>query len=103
MVWYAYLRILFGTEIPAFSTTFLFRRSVTQALRIDVRDRGVNMLPVLFLKAHAKGLRVGLVETAVYERRGGRSKGGSLVNALATFAEDLHLWWRWRVTGRELR
>lgn len=99
-IWYAYFRLLFGTSIPEFSASFLFRRTAIQAMQIPVLDRGINMLPVLFLLARAKGLRVGLVDSAVYPRAGGRAKGGSVAAALITMAEDLRLWWRWRVTGQ---
>jgi dolichol-phosphate mannosyltransferase len=96
-VWYAYLKLLFGTSIPEFSALFLFRRAAIQTMHVPVRDRGANMLPALFLLARVKGFRVGTVDAPVYARVGGHSKGGGIGHALLTMAEDLQLWWRWRV------
>ncbi len=97
-IWYAYVRLLFGVAIPEFAATFLFRRSAIQALTIGVSDRGANMLPALFVQAHARGFRVGTIETAVHPRTGGRAKGGRPWHILVTVAEDLRLCWRWRIT-----
>jgi glycosyltransferase involved in cell wall biosynthesis len=99
-LWFAWLRFLFGIEIPQFSSLFLFRRSAVQQLQVGVRDRASNMLPALYLRACQLRLRVGLVGTVQPARAGGRSKGGNLPNAFRTVTEDLALWWRWRVLGQ---
>jgi len=99
-LWFAWLSLLFGVEVPQFSSLFLFRRLALERLRVRVRDRGSNMLPALYLRACGEGLRIGLVGTRQTARAGGRSKGGDLSNALRTVAEDLSLWWRWRVLGQ---
>jgi glycosyltransferase involved in cell wall biosynthesis len=94
--WYTYLRVLFGTTIPEFSSTFLFRREALQQFQIEVSDNAGNMLPMLYLQAHLAGKRVGLVGTIQYERTGGVAKGNSWRNFANTTVEDLHLWWKWR-------
>jgi glycosyltransferase involved in cell wall biosynthesis len=99
-LWFAWLRLLFGVQVPQFSSLFLFRRLALQRLRVRVRDRASNMLPALYLRACQERLRIGLVGTRQPARAGGRSKGGDLSNALRTVAEDLSLWWRWRVLGQ---
>lgn len=98
-LWFAWLRLLFGVEIPQFSSLFLFRRAVVQQSQAAVSDRASNMLPVLYLEVLQRGLRVGTVGTRQSARAAGRSKGGSVVNAVRTVVEDLALWWRWRVLG----
>jgi glycosyltransferase involved in cell wall biosynthesis len=101
-LWFAWLRLLFGMAVPQFSSLFLFRRAAIQRLTVGVKDRAANMLPVLYFRAHQQRLRVGVVGTHQPARVGGRSKGGNLLNAVRTAAEDLALWWRWRVLGQSL-
>jgi glycosyltransferase involved in cell wall biosynthesis len=95
-MWYAYIRFLFSVTLPEFSALFLFRREAIQSMRVDVRDRGANMLPALFILATAQGFRVGTVDCAVHARAAGQAKGGRIFHTLVTMAEDLLLWWRWR-------
>lgn len=95
-MWYAYIRVLFRVTLPEFSALFLFRREAIQSMRVDVRDRGANMLPALFILATVQGRRVGTVDCAVHARTAGQAKGGRIFHTLVTMAEDLQLWWRWR-------
>jgi len=99
-LWYRLLRVLFGQRIPEFSSTFLFRRSALERLPIDVREDASNFLPVLFLRAKAGGVPVGLVGTVQGERRGGVAKGSNFKTTLRTLSEDLRLFWEIRVRGR---
>ena len=90
-LWYTGLRVLFGQRVPEFSSTFLFRRETLEQLPIHVREDASNFLPVLFLRARARKIPVGLLGTVQLERRGGVAKGSNVPNTLRTLAEDLRL------------
>ena len=96
-IWYAFLRLLFGREIPEFSSTFLFKRAAIPAFPVKIRPDASNFLPVLYLTAIERGHRVGTLPTVQYSRRGGVAKGGNLANTARTVVEDLVLWWRLRI------
>jgi glycosyltransferase involved in cell wall biosynthesis len=95
-VWYTMIRVLFGTEIPEFSSLFLFRRDAIPPLAAPIRPDASNFLPVLYLSAVRSGARVGTIGIDHGPRRGGTAKGGSVSNAIRTIAEDVKLSWRLR-------
>jgi glycosyltransferase involved in cell wall biosynthesis len=100
LVWYTFLRVLFGQAIPEFSSTFLFRRAAIPEFPVQIRPDASNFLPVLYLTGVSTGRRVGTLGTVQHHRRGGVAKGGSVTNTARTVVEDLALWWRLRVRPR---
>jgi glycosyltransferase involved in cell wall biosynthesis len=98
-LWYTGLRILFGQVVPEFSSLFLFRRETLGRLPVHVREDASNFLPVLYLRAKARNIPVGLVGTVQHERRGGLPKGSDRGVIMRTLVEDLKLFWEIRVRG----
>lgn len=98
--WYALIRLLFGAEIPEFSSLFCFRRDAIPSFPVAIRPDASNFLPVLYLTAVKQGVRVGTIGIDHGPRRGGTAKGGSLANALRTILEDLTLCWHLRIRHR---
>lgn len=95
--WYGMIRLLFGTEIPEFSSLFCFRREAIPEMAVPIRPDASNFLPLLYVSALRSGRRVGTLGIDHGPRRGGSAKGGNVPNALRTILEDLKLSWRLRV------
>lgn len=95
-IWYRMIRLLFGAEIPEFSSLFCFRRDAIPPFAAPIRPDASNFLPILYLSALRTQARVGTLGIDHGPRRGGTAKGGSFANALRTISEDVKLSWRLR-------
>jgi glycosyltransferase involved in cell wall biosynthesis len=96
-LWYLFLRFLLAYQIPEFSALFLFRRDQIPALTVQVREDGVNFLPVLYMTAMKAGKRVGVLGILEQPRRGGQAKGFNVPLIARTIAEDFKIWWQLRI------
>jgi glycosyltransferase involved in cell wall biosynthesis len=99
-LWYLFLRFLLAFPIPEFSSLFLFRRDRVPQLATEVREDGLNYLPLLYMTAMKQGRRVGVLGILEQPRRGGQPKGFDPALIARTIAEDVRIWWRIRVRPR---
>jgi glycosyltransferase involved in cell wall biosynthesis len=99
-LWYLFLRVLLAFPIPEFSALFLFKRGAIPKLEVDVREDGLNYLPMLYMTSMKQGQRVGVVGILEQPRRGGQAKGFDPALIGRTLAEDFRMWWRLRVRPR---
>ncbi len=99
-LWYLFFRFLMAFPLPEFSALFLFRRESLPVLPIQVRDDGLNYLPMVYLTAMQQGQRVGVLGILEQSRRGGQAKGFDPALIARTIAEDFRIWWHLRVRGQ---
>ncbi len=100
-LWYLLLRFLLQFPIPEFSALFLFKRDAMPQLAVEVREDGLNYLPMMYMTAMKRGQRVGVLGTLEQPRRGGQAKGFDPALIARTLAEDVKIWWRLRVRPRQ--
>lgn len=84
-------RALFDLPLREFSSAFLFRRALLEAMPFRSRARSATLLPEILCRARARGARVVAVDVDQFPRRGGRAKGGQLSVALLTLVELVRL------------
>jgi len=84
-------RALFDLPLRQFSSAFLFRRAVLEAMPFRSRPRAATLLPEILYRARARGSRLVELDLPQYPRRGGRAKGGQLSVALITLIELFRL------------
>jgi dolichol-phosphate mannosyltransferase len=84
-------RALFPLPFPEFSSVFLFRRELLDAMPFRSRPRAATLLPEVLFRASQRGARMVALPVAQYLRRGGRAKGGQLSVALLTLLELVRL------------
>jgi glycosyltransferase involved in cell wall biosynthesis len=84
-------KTIFPVPLAEFSSVFLFRRSLVDAMPIRSRPRGATFLPEVLFRAqqrHARFLQLSIEPRARY---GGRAKGGQLSVAVRTLLELVRL------------
>lgn len=84
-------RALFDLPLREFSSAFLFRRALLDAMPFRSRSRSATLLPEILYRARARGARVVTIDVDQFPRRGGRAKGGQLSVALLTLVELVRL------------
>jgi glycosyltransferase involved in cell wall biosynthesis len=84
-------RLLFGLDIPEFSSVFLFRRSLLASMRFRSARRSAALLPEILFRARRRGARFVLLTVVQHPRTAGRAKGGQLSVAALTGAELLRV------------
>lgn len=84
-------RILFDLPLRQFSSAFLFRRSLLDAMPFRSRPRSATLLPEILFRARARGAALVELDLPQFPRRGGRAKGGQLSVAALTLVEMLRL------------
>ena len=84
-------KLLFPLPLQEFSSVFLFRRALIDAMPIRSRARSATFLPEVLYRAHSRHAR--LVELVIdpRPRMGGRAKGGQVSVALLTLLELMRL------------
>ena len=80
-------RVLFALPLREFSSAFLFRRALLDAMPFRSRPRGATILPEILFRARCRGAVLATLEVPHYPRRAGRAKGGQLSVALLTLLE----------------
>ncbi len=84
-------RTLFPLPLAEFSSIFLFRRALIDAMPIRSRPRSATFLPEILYRAHQRNARFTQLVIDPRPRRAGRAKGGQLSVALYTLVELLRL------------
>ena len=84
---HAIARALFPLPLEEFSSIFLFRRSLVDAMPIRSRHRSATFLPEVLYRANARHAHFAQLEIEAHPRIGGRAKGGQLSVALFTLVE----------------
>jgi glycosyltransferase involved in cell wall biosynthesis len=80
-------RSLLSIPVREFSSIFLFRRALLDAMPLRSRDNGATMLPEVLFRAHSRGATIVTVTVPHFARRSGRPKGGQLSVVLITLVE----------------
>lgn len=80
-------RVLFRLPQQEFSSAFLFRRALTDAMAFASLDRAATLLPELLFRARCRGARIATIEVHHLPRVAGRPKGGQLLVAAVTSVE----------------
>lgn len=84
-------RTLFDLPLRQFSSAFLFRRALLEAMPFRSRPRAATLLPEILYRARQRGSRLVELDLPQYPRRGGRAKGGQLSVAVITLLELIRL------------
>lgn len=84
-------RVLFDLPLRQFSSAFLFRRALLDAMPFRSRPRSATLLPEILFRARARGATLVELDLPQFPRRGGRAKGGQLSVAALTLVEMLRL------------
>jgi len=84
-------RTLFDLPLRQFSSAFLFRRVLLDAMPFRSRPRSATLLPEILFRARARGATLVELDLPQFPRRGGRAKGGQLSVAALTLAEMIRL------------
>lgn len=84
-------RVLFDLPLRQFSSAFLFRRALLDAMPFRSRPRSATLLPEILFRARARGAALVELDLPQFPRRGGRAKGGQLSVAALTLVEMLRL------------
>lgn len=84
-------RSIFPLPFPEFSSVFLFRRALLDAMPFRSRPRSATLLPEILFRATQRDARMVALVVAQYPRRGGRAKGGQLSVAALTLLELVRL------------
>lgn len=88
---HAIARVLFDLPLRQFSSAFLFRRALLDAMPFRSRPRSATLLPEILFRARARGAVLVELDLPQFARRGGRAKGGQLSVAALTLVEMLRL------------
>ena len=88
---HAIARVLFDLPLRQFSSAFLFRRSLLDAMPFRSRARSATLLPEILFRARARGAALVELDLPQFPRRGGQAKGGQLSVAALTLVEMLRL------------
>ncbi|HYK98771.1 MAG TPA: hypothetical protein VEU77_10320, partial [Candidatus Acidoferrales bacterium] len=81
----------FPLPLEEFSSIFLFRRSLVDAMPIRSRPRGATFLPEILYRANARQARFVELLIDPRPRMGGRAKGAQLLVVLLTLLELVRL------------
>jgi dolichol-phosphate mannosyltransferase len=84
-------KTLLPVPLDEFSSIFLFRRSLVDAMPIRSRPRGASFLPEVLFRASTRGARFVQLIIEPRARFGGRAKGAQLSVALLTLFELVRL------------
>jgi len=84
-------KTLFPLPLAEFSSTFLFRRAIVDAMPIRSRPSGASFLPEVLYRAKVRGGRFVQLTIAPRPRMGGRAKGARIGGALRTLTELVRL------------
>jgi len=88
---HAIAKTLFPVPLEEFSSVFLFRRALIEAMAIRSRPRTAAVLPEVLFRASARGARFAQLRFAARPRLGGKAKGARPSIALVTLLELLRL------------
>lgn len=80
-------RSLLGIRVREFSSIFLFRRALLDAMAFRSKDNGATILPEVLFRAQSRGARLVTVVVPHFARRSGQPKGGRLSVVLITLVE----------------
>ena len=84
-------KTLFPVPLTEFSSTFLFRRALVDAMPIRSRPRGASFLPEVLYRASVRRARFIELIIEPRARYGGRAKGAAIGNAIRTLFELMRL------------
>jgi glycosyltransferase involved in cell wall biosynthesis len=84
-------KTLFPLPLAEFSSVFLFRRSLIDAMPLRSRPRSATFLPEVLYRANARHARFVQLVIEPRARMGGRAKGAQLSVALYTLVELMRL------------
>jgi len=84
-------KTLFPLPLEEFSSVFLFRRALIDAMPIRSRPRSATFLPEVLYRANVRRARFVQLGIDPRPRMGGRAKGGQLSVALFTLVELMRL------------
>jgi glycosyltransferase involved in cell wall biosynthesis len=84
-------KTIFPLPLHEFSSIFLFRRSLVDAMPIRSRARSASFLPEVLFRASTRKARFAQLVIEPRARLGGRAKGGQLSVALLTLLELIRL------------
>ena len=84
-------KTILPVPLEEFSSVFLFRRSLVDAMPIRSRPRGATFLPEVLYRAHARHARFVELRIEPRPRMGGRAKGAQISVALLTLLELVRL------------
>ena len=84
-------KAIFPLPLDEFSSVFLFRRSLVDAMPIRSRARAATFLPEVLFRANARHARFVQLLVEPRRRMGGRAKGGQLSVAFLTLLELIRL------------
>lgn len=84
-------KTIFPLPLEEFSSIFLFRRNLVDAMPIRSRPRGATFLPEILYRANARQARFVELLIDPRPRRGGRAKGAQVSVMLLTLLELLRL------------
>jgi glycosyltransferase involved in cell wall biosynthesis len=84
-------KTLFPLPLEEFSSVFLFRKALVDAMPIRSRPRSATFLPEVLYRASARHARLVQLRIDARPRLGGRAKGGQLSVALLTLVELIRL------------
>ena len=84
-------QVLFPLPLSEFSSVFLFRRALIDAMPIRSRPRSATFLPEVLFRAKARDARFVQLVVDWRARRAGQAKGGQLSVALLTLVELVRL------------
>ena len=88
---HAMARAIFALPEREFSSAFLFRRSLLDAMPFRSLPRSATLLPEILFRARRRGARLTTLEVPQRPRLAGRAKGGQLSVAALTFVELIRL------------
>ena len=89
---HAIANALFPLPLAEFSSVFLFRRALIDAMPIRSRPRSATFLPEVLFRAKTRHARFAQILVEWLPRAGGRAKGGQLSVAFLTLVELVRLW-----------
>ena len=84
-------RMIFALPEREFSSAFLFRRALLDAMPFRSRPRSASLLPEILFRARRRGARLATLEVRQLPRLAGEAKGGQLSVAVLTLVELLRL------------
>lgn len=84
-------RALLALPQREFSSAFLFRRALVDAMPLRSRPRAATLLPEVLFRARRRGAAIAQLTVTQRPRRAGRAKGGQLSVGLVTLLELLRL------------
>ncbi len=84
-------RAIFALPEREFSSAFLFRRALLDAMPFRSRPRSASLLPEILFRARRRGARLVTLEVQSLPRIAGQAKGGQLTVAALTLVELLRL------------